>query len=356
MFRIEMLPAARGDCLWIEYGDPAAPCRVLIDGGISATGKTLRARIEQAPVSARHFELLVVTHIDLDHIAGILDLLENRPNGLSFGDIWFNGWKHLPEGVEVLGVKQAEVLTRLLVGLRLPWNRMFGGKAVMVPGDGRLPERVLPGGMSLTLLSPTPERLRRLRRVWNIEVEAERSRDRPGHPAKAESRLSVLGEPRPDLDRLARSPFKPDDSEANGSSIAFVASFGGKRCLFTGDAFAPDISRAVERLAGEEGKARLRVDALKLAHHGGRKNTSAELLSVLDCTNYLFSTNGSVYGHPDPESVARVVVHGQRGGRPRLFFNYRSDRNRIWADAGHFCSRYDPVYPNPHSDGLIVDL
>ncbi len=28
-----MLPAGHGDCLWIEYGDPGRPQRVLIDGG-----------------------------------------------------------------------------------------------------------------------------------------------------------------------------------------------------------------------------------------------------------------------------------------------------------------------------------
>ena len=32
MFRLEVLPARYGDCLWIEYGDAAAPRRILIDG------------------------------------------------------------------------------------------------------------------------------------------------------------------------------------------------------------------------------------------------------------------------------------------------------------------------------------
>jgi len=356
MFRVEMLPAARGDCLWIEYGDPAAPRRVLIDGGIGATAGVLRARIERLPVSARRFELLVVTHIDLDHIAGILQLLESPPRGLSFGDVWFNGWRHLSQGQTVLSARQGEALTQLLLDLELPWNREFGGKAVMVPPDGRLPEKTLPGGMTLTLLSPTPERLRRLKRAWKKEVEAEKRPDQPGHPEQVPGRLSVLGGPRPDLDALAKSPFTPDDSAANGSSIAFVAAYGGRRCVFAGDAFADDLRLAVGRLAREEGAARLEVDALKLAHHGGRKNTSAGLLSALVCGNYLFSTNGSVYGHPDHESVGRVVVHGRDGGPPRLFFNYRSDQNRVWADARLSRTRYEPVFPDEGRDGVTVEL
>lgn len=33
MFRIELLPAAHGDAIWVKYGDPARPRRIVIDGG-----------------------------------------------------------------------------------------------------------------------------------------------------------------------------------------------------------------------------------------------------------------------------------------------------------------------------------
>ncbi len=34
MYTVEMLPAAQGDCLWVEYGpDGKIPARILIDGG-----------------------------------------------------------------------------------------------------------------------------------------------------------------------------------------------------------------------------------------------------------------------------------------------------------------------------------
>ena len=31
MFRIEMLPAAHGDALWVEYGSPDAPTRIAVE-------------------------------------------------------------------------------------------------------------------------------------------------------------------------------------------------------------------------------------------------------------------------------------------------------------------------------------
>ena len=47
VYRIHVLPAQRGDSLWIEYGAEAAPNHILIDGGITATDRDhLRKRVE----------------------------------------------------------------------------------------------------------------------------------------------------------------------------------------------------------------------------------------------------------------------------------------------------------------------
>ena len=75
MFRIEMLPAAHGDCLWIEYGSGSTVHRILIDGGPAHAYPALRERILHLPADERRFDLLVITHIDADHIEGIIRLL-----------------------------------------------------------------------------------------------------------------------------------------------------------------------------------------------------------------------------------------------------------------------------------------
>ena len=51
MFRLEMLPAAHGDCLWIEYGSGTTVHRILIDGGPAHTYPALRERILHLPAS-----------------------------------------------------------------------------------------------------------------------------------------------------------------------------------------------------------------------------------------------------------------------------------------------------------------
>ena len=95
MLKLQMLPAACGDCLWLEYGTGTAKRVVIIDGGLTETATALRQRIETARlergIDTLEVELLVVTHIDNDHILGIIELLKAETPGLRVKDIWFNG-------------------------------------------------------------------------------------------------------------------------------------------------------------------------------------------------------------------------------------------------------------------------
>jgi hypothetical protein len=169
MFLVHALPADHGDCLWIEYGRAADPRRILIDGGTTRTFPRLRAHITDLPRSRRRFELLIVSHIDNDHIDGVLQLLADRTLGVTFGDVWFNGYHHTtpaPPRPGVLGPAQGERLGVLLGRRGAPWNRAFTGASVVVPATGRLPTFTFAGGLRLTLLSPTWTELTTLRRRW----------------------------------------------------------------------------------------------------------------------------------------------------------------------------------------------
>jgi len=48
LYRIHVLPAQRGDALWIEYGTHDALNHILIDGGITATGRDQGLRTRNA--------------------------------------------------------------------------------------------------------------------------------------------------------------------------------------------------------------------------------------------------------------------------------------------------------------------
>lgn len=354
MFAIDMLPAEHGDCLWIEYGPAAAPRRLLIDGGTPGTYRALRPRIAALPPAQRRFELLVVSHVDADHIGGVLELLEDADLGASFGDIWFNGWRHLPAAEGARGAAQGERLTDLLRARRLPWNVAFDGGAVVVPAEGPLPRVTLDGGLSLTLLSPHRAGLERLRGAW--ERECRDAGIAPGRAAPTrEARPRRRAGARPDVEKLLDVPFAQDGAEANGSSIALLAEHDGRACLLTGDAYPGVLLESFERLFAERGPAPLRLDAMKVSHHGSRGNTTWPLLYRVDCGRYLFSTDGSVFDHPDDECVSRVIAHGGPGAT--LCFNYRCERTAAWSDpALARALEYTAVYPAAGAEGLRVEL
>jgi len=353
MLRIEMLLAGHGDCLWIEYGDPQARRRVLIDGGATGTYKRgLQPRLRTLREKDRRFELLMVTHIDADHIAGVLELLEDKSNGFRANDIWFNGFRHLPnEDPETLGPVQGEKLTDLLVKPGVTWNGAFKKAAVAVSQDGELPRIALEGGLVLTLLSPTPAKLAELKPAWKKEVLKAGLDPAIKRPEEAESAegFELLGGP-PDVDELVLEKFSEDTAEANGSSIAVLAEFEGHRLLLTGDAHPGVLTGAIKRL-GTSGK--LAVDACKLPHHGSKANVSRQLLEALDCKKYLFSTNGAQFKHPDRQAVARVIKWG--GAQPELSFNYRTKYNEAW-DGKPLRDRYGYTTVFPKSDSTHVVL
>src|SRR4030042_6362446 len=114
MFRIEVLPAFHGDCILSQYGNPDAPRRILIDGGPIGAYKGLCAPPDDLPPGKRRFELLVVTHVDGDHIEGAVRLLAERTQEFHFDDVWFNGWKHLDDRKGILGPVQGEFLSALI--------------------------------------------------------------------------------------------------------------------------------------------------------------------------------------------------------------------------------------------------
>lgn len=357
-----MLPGGNGDALWIEYGAETSPRRILVDGGTDGTWEAgLRERIAALPEDERRFELVVVTHVDADHIDGVLGLMRDSDLGVRCEDFWFNGFRHLPDTpLESLGPVEGELLTDVLVSGGVPWNEAFGGRAVGVRPDAALPRIELADELTLTVLSPGAEQLARLKPVWREAVEAAGlDPDRAREPPEEEplpAGLERLGAERlPDVTALAATPFSSDAAPPNGSSIACLLEHDGRSVLLTADAFPGVLATALDRLLAERGADRLAVDALKVPHHGSRANVSDAFLAKLDCRRFLFSSNGAHTRHPHPEAVARTLAAAPPGAE--LAFNYRTRFNEVWDEQtlrdGH---GYGTVYPADGEQGLDVVL
>jgi beta-lactamase superfamily II metal-dependent hydrolase len=389
MFKIEMLKAAWGDCLWIEYGDRTKPFRMLIDGGITSTYKSVKRRVLELPEGKRHIDLFVITHIDEDHIAGSVKLL-GRLNelGLTFGDIWFNGYEHMEkmqkeaEDDDRLGGLHGEFLSALIEARKLNWNNAFNSEPVVVRDKVELPVANLPGKMKLTILSPTRQNLIDLIPEWNKNLQDTPIRNDRG----LDTVLAVLDQraalrPEDDFDDLMggrveieinndhdiikaeQLPYSEDKARPNGSSIAFLMEYKDpedgleKKCLMTGDAFPSVIKKSLERLPSYDG-SKIKIDLLKLSHHGSRNNTSVDLLKLLNCAHYFFSSSGQKFYHPDKETVARVLIHGRGQRKPQLYFNYTSKFNEAWnnKNLAQGIHGYDAHYIDDATDAVVIEL
>lgn len=357
MLRLEMLPAEHGDCLLLEYGPgKSRRHRILFDGGPETAYREIRERLLQLPLSKakkqRVIDLLVVTHIDADHIEGVIKLLQDDEVALHPKDVWFNDWNHLAgleSGTTIperLGPEQGEFLGAMLLEQDRKWNAAFKGRTVMVPPD---PEQPLlawsgPGGLKLTVLSPTLDTLLDLKRTWKKAIEA--AGFTPGDKEKALEQFAARRWAKdPDRVRLGDETKRKtlDHSQANGSSIAVLAEYRGRRLLLTGDAFADVLRQNIERLAAERDEAGtpFAVDAWKLSHHGSTKNMTPQLMAALTTPVYCVSTNGKRFKHPDREALAILAEHHTGDAQPVVAFNYLSPFTAPWEDSDDVTARYE---------------
>lgn len=357
---IEMLPAKEGDCLLVEYGPAGARKHVLIDGGRLWTYRNaLKDHLELRGV--KDLELLVVTHVDRDHIEGMLALFKDAGLALGVKNVWFNTYAHLlgdavevpapDEELESFGAKMGEALSPLIVEHRWPWNVQFKGFAAALENKpaGNAIEL---GGATFTLLSPDRAKLLALQAPWRAECA--KAGIKPGaavadYVAEEEEEqededVEALGSI--NVETLAATPFVEDHTAANGSSIAFIFEHDGRKVLFAGDSHVDVLVRELKTLGASKAKP-LAVDAFKIPHHGSQYNLSRELLELLACKHYLVSTNGNHYYHPDDVAMARLVKFGTDGAT--IHFNYKTGYNRHWGNAS-WERKYQYTAEYPHED------
>jgi beta-lactamase superfamily II metal-dependent hydrolase len=300
---VRALPAKCGDCLVIEYGSAGdRPYRILIDGGLKGSyadglGKYLAESNDQPT----EFDIVVVSHIDLDHIAGVIMALEE--NQLTTENIWFNGRDQLVDLIDAdrgtRGHRQGDALDKLIPNRKR--NPVVGGKAIHVPETGALELEGMPGTARCTLLSPSRDRLERLLKKWPEPTRGDPiadlfdAFDDDTHAAGTGTRAAGV--------------FGKDGSAANGSSNAFLLEIDDVKLLLTGDAYAKELEATIKQVLERRGEEKLSVDLFKLSHHGSRQNMTDDLLRLIDPAKILICTDGSKFKHPDADALQKIREH-----------------------------------------------
>lgn len=304
LFEVQVLKAGSGDSILITYADEiGVPRNILIDGG---TGQIYQKSLKAIMEKLEQLDLIIVTHIDLDHIGGINKLLGSEHRS-KIQKVYFNSASLLRKNDSTLvsisdGVKLTDYLS--MHGIEIHHEPIYTGS------------ETVEHGLSIRFLSPTIEALAYLEKQWT-EFEVENTL----------ISATTLYDDRC-LSDIAQDPFEEKrllQDIANWSSLAFEIIYKDVRILFLGDAKDSVIVESLK--ANGFGKHnQYKVDYIKLSHHGSKYNTSHEFLEIIDCNNFIFSTNGT-HDHPHIETMARILCHPKRDRlrQINLYFNYSKD-------------------------------
>lgn len=351
-FRLRMLPAADGDCLLLSWGDEGPLRHMVVDGGRASAYQFLHTELQTIADAGETLDLYVLTHIDADHIEGALSYLRDGNRPIAPTDVWYNGHRQMRQTGR-RSMTQGDDYSQALAKLGWQLNRHFEGG---VASTDTAPVNMKVAGLQVTMLSPDTTRLKALGKKWETwhaeQAASSEEKARKGVRSSKQDRNPI-----PDplvLDSLV-ADGETDKELPNGSSIAFVAEWHDRRILMGGDAHPDALVSSLGALAGAAG-GRYRIDLLKASHHGSAKNTSRQLVELIDCRRIAISTNGNLHGHPDPQSLARFIHFGPTGSK-HLYFNYDTTRTRPWDNAEAKKSYgYATHYPTDTPGVIEIDL
>lgn len=368
---LEIIKASEGDCFFLSFIFENHNFNMLIDSGPSKCwNEELRTFLDDLNSIGKRINVLLITHIDSDHIGGALKLFTEEQYCKMVDEVWYNGlpqitntvasstsvieeraFSHLQsmhyynaeEPTGPISVKQAQSLSNLLRTKHIPVNIPANGSAIT-----SLTNSVqLTDDFQIDFLLPKPSRLEELKTKFKVELYKVYSCDNFSTTPSAELTFeyTMLDETAhsdliipiskniPNLAKLqewAFSESSPDKSKTNASSVAICINFYGKKLLFLGDANSEDICDALTAWSAGTNQE-LFFDVVKLPHHGASGN-NLDILNILDAHYFLLSTDGAKFSHPSKETVAKVISRPTTTTR-HLIFNYSNSIYNLFSDA-----------------------
>lgn len=361
-YRITMLDSAEGDCFFLEFCFDSMDYTILMDTGPGKCWSTsLKPLLDQLIAKKEKINVLVITHIDNDHIGGAIRLFQSEEYSGLVEEVWFNGLKQVlntdavssvsdnqaayrriifqhrhndfSDATHPISAKQALSLSNMLEGLGKTSKRITCDTPPVIQTDNFRIDFLLPTANQLTALQK--HFLRHLHRVGDVKQiflthEGEIAFEHLMRDDDIDNRdIHPISQSSLDINRIeewAKAQADKDQSVTNTSSIAICITFYGKHFLFPGDAAAQDILTAIE-----EKKLPTNYEVIKLPHHGSARNCLS-LPEKLDGRKYLISTNGKKFQHPGKETIAKLITSPTVGTR-HLVFNYHSPMFELFHNA-----------------------
>jgi len=284
MLNIVLLSEQTADCIFVTVGPEAHPTHILIDGGLTADQgdlvKFCQAHFDQGKV----IDLVILSHVDGDHIGGLLHLFkQDFVNSDFIKKVWFNSKYPVKEAggdSSKLDITYAQgnTLAQLIKGKKIETCPIVASATSNVVFNGLCEIRVL---------APSPESIEQLLSDWPDEAKLDIAAERGDHLV--------------DWDTLRTKEYTVDGSKKNRSSVVVLIHCitTGKKALLTGDSIPPEILNFVDA-APEE------VDLVKLPHHGSKKNISSKLIQKFPSKRIL-TTAGAKDLKPHKKSIQLLI-------------------------------------------------
>jgi hypothetical protein len=354
ILKVAFLDVFHGDGAVITFDENDKTRCIVVDGG-EVTEAAFRLNAWLRHQGVRHIDLLVATHIDSDHINGLVNLLQQY--SAAAGD-WNGGhapcigtyWGPLPDpdrvgrsptvapaagagGFSLLSVPEvafiAESVEQNQTLNKLVAQRIANPMQMHYPSLADLPDTGLFDSVEIDFLSPDQQ-------VPDTEVEGkalawQSALDLDEGAAGAGTGAS-LPQTVEELEALVRANAVRvaaiADRDANNQSIVFrlrprSGAGSGWSFLFSGDAQQD----AWGMMLGRHPAERLRARVLKVPHHGSHLNgITAEAVAAI-APEYLVISTGQKHGLPEAETLNLL-----QGGSPRKLFC--TERNNSLAKPG----------------------
>jgi beta-lactamase superfamily II metal-dependent hydrolase len=353
MVSIKFLHGYNGDCILISYRYSKNSVKnILIDGGTGSTysrkrkAGDLKKEILKLKDQNQSIDLLVITHIDDDHIGGILKMFEDKKFDKSLiKKVWFNSGKLIAEHFESTDEFEERDIELNIYNNTNTSTRQGVRLDDFLRDLGCWDYRIIKAGLSeefedckITVLSPDNLKLKKLHDKW--EREQPQSLETSSDKTDYHFSINELIE-REDV-------FEEDESVPNGSSIAFLMEIDEKKILFLGDSYPNLIVQELKKLGYSKNK-KLELDLVKISHHASKGNTNKELLELVDCDTYVTLTNSLKHGLPDKITFARIIGNSTN---PTLLFNY-DIVNKIFSEEDLNSDKFEAAYLN--REPIILD-
>ncbi len=324
MLYLNVIQAKYGDAFIVEYGAPSSPRYLLVDGGPGDVyGEHIRSELEKISAAGGALELAVLSHVDADHITGLLDLFSDLraalgngiPPVIAVNGLWENGFDRTIGSTNNNAVRLMNILgragergflmsrTSLFAGSISEGNQLrIAARALGIPIDAGFnegpitvdtaSEPITMDNMTFRIVGPTQKNLARLQKDWEDWLKAQER----AAPAAVMEALAA------------------DTSVPNLSSLMFLLEAPRtRRILMTGDGTGGDLLDGLEQ-AGLLVDGKIHVSVLKVPHHGSARNVTPDFLSCVSADTYVISANGRD-GNPDLDTLLWIVDAAHARGK-----------------------------------------